>query len=134
MRAFAEQGPPVPFEIRVHTQDRILEVVYPQTVTAFDLSDYATRVRAAIDTFDGPWSDLVDQRQMPILNQDVLQMVKAMNGYAATKRMRKSARIVSDAVSGLQVWRMAKDAGVSVPVRAFQSRDEALAWLRSDSE
>jgi hypothetical protein len=43
--------------------------------------------------------------------------------------MLRSARVVTSAVAGLQSARMAREASLRVPVRTFESREEALTWL-----
>ncbi len=124
----------MPFEFRINREDAILEVVYPANPTALDIADYATGARKAIEEFQGPWSSLVDQRQLPFLPPELLKAVGELNGYAERKQMTRHARVVVNAVASLQAWRMGKDAHLAVPVRTFQDRDEAIAWLRTEAQ
>lgn len=126
---------PMPFEFRINLEDAILEVIYPARPSALDIANYTTSARKAIEQFNGaPWSSLVDQRQLPNIPPTLLRVVMEMNGYAERKQMRRDARVVADAVSSLQAWRMGKDAHLQVPVRTFQDRDEAIAWLRAEAQ
>jgi hypothetical protein len=45
--------------------------------------------------------------------------------------MQRSARVVIDPPSGLQAWRMTKRAMLTIPTRTFETRGEALAWLKN---
>lgn len=121
------------FDIIVHTDDRILEVIYPSSPTVDEISEYTTRVRQAIDGMGDLWSALVDQRQLVVLPRPLMSTLAGLNSYAQLKGMQRSARIVSDAAAGLQAWRMTKQALLTVPARTFESREEALEWLRDPS-
>jgi hypothetical protein len=118
------------FEIIVHSAEKILEVVYPPSPTEADISDYASRVRQTIDTMGDSWSALVDQRQLRELPFELMKTLSGLNAYAQLKGMQRSARVVPDAAAGLKAWRMTKQALLSVPARTFESREEALEWLR----
>jgi hypothetical protein len=48
--------------------------------------------------------------------------------------MKRSARVGSDAASGLQAWRMTKKAMLTIPTRTFETREAALAWLRNPDD
>jgi hypothetical protein len=120
----------MPFQITVHAQDRILEVVYPPQVTAEDLAEYLTEVKKAMASFDGEWSALVDQSQLRVMPGDVVSAMASLNAYAQLKGMNRSARVVIDPPSGLQAWRMTKRAMLTIPTRTFETRGEALAWLK----
>ncbi len=126
--------PNMPFEFVIHDEDRILEVIYPASPAAGDVTDYTTRVRAAIDSFGGQdWSSLVDQSELQVLPPDLLRAVTQMNLYAANHGMVRTARVVADAASGLQAWKMGKAAGLSVPIQTFPSREEAVDWIRAET-
>jgi hypothetical protein len=118
------------FEIIVHSAEKILEVVYPPSPTEADISDYASRVRQTIDTMGASWSALVDQRQLRELPFELMKTLSGLNAYAQLKGMQRSARVVPDAAAGLKAWRMTKQALLSVPARTFESREQALEWLR----
>jgi hypothetical protein len=120
----------MPFQITVHAQDRILEVVYPPQVTAEALAEYLGDVKKAIASLGGEWSALVDQSQLRVMPTDVVSAMASLNAYAQLHGMQRSARVVSDAPSGLQAWRMTKRAMLTIPTRTFETRGEALAWLR----
>ncbi|AKQ63638.1 hypothetical protein A176_000550 [Myxococcus hansupus] len=121
----------MPFQITVHSQDRILEVVYPPQVTTADLSEYLADVKKAITALAGEWSALVDQSQLRVMPSDVVTAMASLNAYAQLHGMKRSARVVSDAPSGLQAWRMTKRAMLNIPTRTFETRGEALQWLRN---
>ncbi|NVJ01973.1 MULTISPECIES: STAS/SEC14 domain-containing protein [unclassified Myxococcus] len=120
----------MPFQITVHAQDRILEVVYPPQVTTADLAEYLADVKKAINDLDGEWSALVDQSQLRVMPSDVVTAMASLNAFAQLHGMKRSARVVTDAPSGLQAWRMTKRAMLSIPTRTFETRGEALQWLR----
>jgi hypothetical protein len=123
----------VPFDIVVHEADAIVEVVYPENPTQEDVDDYVGRVKKIIAGRQGPWSCLVDQRQLNLMPDRRYEQVAALNAYAQQHGMKQSARVVSRraaAVATLQTTRMRRQASLSRPVRTFTSRDDAIAWLR----
>lgn len=124
----------MPFQIIVHQPDRILEVVYPPQPTQADLDDYLARVKEHIEALAGDWSALVDQSQLRVMPSQWVAAMARLNAYAQLKGMKRSARIVSTAASGLQAWRMTKQAMLSIPARTFESRDEALHWLKNPDD
>ena len=124
----------MPFQINVHAQDRILEVIYPPQVTAEDLAEYLNDVKKAMTSLEGnggEWSALVDQSQLRVMPGDVVSAMASLNAYAQLHGMKRSARVVIDPPSGLQAWRMTKRAMLTIPTRTFESRGEALAWLKN---
>ncbi|MDY7227250.1 STAS/SEC14 domain-containing protein [Hyalangium rubrum] len=124
----------MPFQIIVHQPERILEVIYPPQPTTADLDDYLARVREIIDGLGGDWSALVDQSQLRVMPSQWVAAMAKLNAYAQLKGMKRSARIVSTAASGLQAWRMTKQAMLNIPARTFESRPEALHWLQNPDE
>ena len=124
----------MPFQITVHEPDRILEVVYPPQPTQADVDDYLARVRTAIEAFGGEWSALVDQSQLRVMPSNMVAVMAKLNAFAQLKGMKRSARIVSTAASGLQAWRMTKQAMLSIPARTFESREDALQWLKNPDD
>lgn len=120
----------MPFDIVVHAEQRVLEVIYPAAPSTEEISDYSARVRQAINGMGESWGALVDQRQLLALPQTLMSALAMLNAYAQLKGMRRSARIVADAASGLKAWRLTQQARLVIPARTFESREEALAWLR----
>jgi hypothetical protein len=124
----------MPFQITVHEADRILEVVYPSQPSQADVDDYLARVRTVIEAFGGEWSALVDQSQLRVMPSHMVAAMAKLNAFAQLKGMKRSARIVSTAASGLQAWRMTKQAMLSIPARTFESREDALQWLKNPDD
>jgi hypothetical protein len=124
----------MPFQVTVDEKHRIIDVVYPPQPTASDVSDYLKRIRDAIAQMNGPWSALVDQGQLRVLPPDLVAIMASLNAYAQLHGMKRSARVVSDAASGLQAWRMTKRAMLTIPTRTFETREAALAWLRNPDD
>jgi hypothetical protein len=124
----------MPFQIIVHEPDRILEVIYPPQPTTGDLDDYLTRVKEHIEGFKGEWSALVDQSQLRVMPSNMVAAMAKLNAYAQLKGMKRSARVVSTAASGLQAWRMTKQAMLNIPARTFESRADALSWLKNPDD
>jgi len=120
----------VAFDIIVHGEEHILEVVYPSVASTEDVSHYADAVRQTIDRMGESWVALVDQRQLRSVPRALMSTLAGLNAYAQLKGMQRSARVVPDAAAGLQAWRMTRQALISVPARTFDSREEAIAWLR----
>lgn len=120
----------MPFQITVHEADRILEVVYPSQPSQEDVDDYLARVKAHIEAFNGEWSALVDQSQLRVMPSQMVSVMAKLNAFAQLKGMKRSARIVATAASGLQAWRMTKQAMLNIPARTFESRADALQWLK----
>lgn len=124
----------MPFQIIVHQPERIIEVVYPPQPTQADVDEYLTRVREHIEALAGDWSALVDQSQLRVMPSSMVATMAKLNAYAQLKGMKRSARVVSTAASGLQAWRMTKQAMLTIPTHTFESRDEAMAWLKNPDE
>jgi hypothetical protein len=120
----------VPFEIVVHDVGSIIEVIYPHRPTVEDVGEYLIRIKTVIAEHNGPWSCLVDQRQLSVLSDSLYEEIAALNVYAQRHGMKQSARVVSSAVASLQTARMYRQSSLQLPVRTFTDRDEALAWLR----
>jgi hypothetical protein len=123
----------MPFQIHVHQPERILEVIYPPQPSQQDVDEYLARVRELIEGL-GEWSALVDQSQLRVMSAAMVSVMAKLNAFAQLKGMKRSARIVSTAASGLQAWRMTKQAMLNIPARTFESRDEALAWLKNPDD
>lgn len=122
----------MPFDITVHPTDRIIEFVYPPAPTAEEVTAYAAQVRKTIDAMgEGSWFALVDQRQLRSMSPELVNTLTGLNAYAQMKGMALSARVVSSAPAGLHAWRMTRQAMLSIPTRTFESREEALAWLKN---
>ncbi|MGZ3460525.1 MAG: STAS/SEC14 domain-containing protein [Archangium sp.] len=124
----------MPFQINVYEADRIIDVVYPPQPTGEDVSDYLKRIREMIVGMGGPWSALVDQSQLRVMPPDMVATMASLNAFAQLYGMKRSARVVSDAASGLQAWRMTKKAMLTIPTRTFETREAALAWLRNPDD
>lgn len=121
----------MPFQITVHEADRIIDVVYPEEPSADDVADYLQRIRPLIAGMKGEWSALVDQGRLRTMTPEVVAAMASLNAYAQLHGMKRSARVVRDPASGLQAWRMTRRAMLTIPTRTFETREEALAWLRS---
>jgi hypothetical protein len=120
----------MPFQITVHEADRIIDVVYPPSPTAADVEDYLQRIRETILRMNGSWSALVDQTQLRMMPPDIVAAMVKLNAFAQYNGMRRSARVVSDPGSGLRAWRMTRSAQLTIPTQTFETREDALAWLR----
>jgi hypothetical protein len=120
----------MPIQTIVHQPDRILEVIYPSQPTQQDVDDYLVRVKTAMESLGGDWSALVDQSQLRVMPASMVAAMAKLNAYAQLKGMKRSARVVSTAASGLQAWRMTKQAMLTIPARTFESREDALKWLQ----
>ncbi|MDC0714374.1 STAS/SEC14 domain-containing protein [Stigmatella sp. ncwal1] len=123
----------MPFQITVHQPERILEVVYPPQPSQQDVDEYLSRVKDIIEGL-GEWSALVDQSQLRVMPGTMVAVMAKLNAFAQLKGMKRSARVVSTAASGLQAWRMTKQAMLNIPARTFETRDEALAWLKNPDD
>ncbi len=119
----------MPFTIQVHEELQVVEVVYPARPTVEEVAEYLHRIREVIQARKGPWRCLVDQRSVQLIAPEVVEHLAAINSFAATHGMERSARLVTGAVASLQVSRMARNADLGDRVRTFHDRDHALAWL-----
>ncbi|HEX8822609.1 MAG TPA: STAS/SEC14 domain-containing protein [Archangium sp.] len=124
----------MPFQITVHEADRIIDVVYPPQPSAEDVADYLKRIRELIARMGGPWSALVDQGQLRVMPPEMVATMASLNAFAQLHGMKRSARVVTDPASGLQAWRMTKQAMLTIPTRTFETREAALAWLRNPDD
>jgi len=121
----------MPFEIREDAAHHIVEVVYPAEPSSQDVAEYLMKMKRTIDAQPGPWSCLVDQRELKVMEAQLIERVSTLNRYAQSRGMLRSARVVAGSVSALQARKIAENAALKAPVRAFSTRDEALAWLTS---
>ena len=124
----------MPFQIKLHPRDRIIEVVYPAAPTAADVGDYLMEMKQLIDQQDGKWFCLVDQRSLTQLPAELLDQVAVANSYAVLHGMQRSARIVSSTVAASQASSIAKNVGtIKVKVQTFADRETAIGWLRDEA-
>lgn len=122
----------MPFRIVWHEKDTILEVVYPAVPTVQDVEDYSRAVRGRIDMIRGrPWACLVDQRAVGAMPPEVVQVIADLNAWAQKRNMRRTARVVTSAVARLQSTRLVREAMLHTEFRVFESREDALTWLRA---
>lgn len=119
----------MPFEIREDAVHHIVEVIYPAEPSSQDVAEYLMKMKRTIDAQPGPWSCLVDQRELKVMEAQLIDRVSTLNRYAQSRGMLRSARVVAGSVSALQARKIAENAALKAPVRAFTTRDEAVAWL-----
>jgi len=120
----------MPFEVSVDRDAQLLEVVYPSEPSPLDVAEYTTRTKKIIESFNGPWDCLVDQRRLVAIPARMVGHITGLNSYAAQHGMRRCARLVASSVSIMQAQRMAQETSLTDAVRTFATRDAALAWLR----
>jgi hypothetical protein len=120
----------MPFRIVQHRSDRILEVVYPDAISALDHADYTIQIKQLIDAQASQWGLLVDQRAHKI-DEKLKGKMLALYGYAAKKRMVASARIVSTTLEQLRLTDLLRDTELKSIVRVFEARGPAYEWLRT---
>jgi hypothetical protein len=119
----------MPFRIVQHRSDRIVEVVYPESISALDHADYTIQIKQLIDAQTTTWGLLVDQRAHRIDDKLKGKML-ALYGYAAKRRMLASARIVASTLEQLRLNDLLRGTELKALVRAFESRGDAYEWLR----
>jgi hypothetical protein len=120
----------MPFRIVQHRSDRILEVVYPPTISSLDHADYTIQIKQVIDAQVQPWGLLVDQGAHRI-DDKLKGKVMALYGYAAKRKMVASARIVGSSLEQLRLSEMLRGSELKPLVRAFDARGDAYEWLRT---
>jgi len=125
----------MPFEIIQHPGDAIfdvlpiVEVIYPAHPSDAEVAEYETRARTIIDAQRRrPFLVLADQRALRVMSPELVAMLIELNAYAAARGMVRTARVVSTTIAGLQAHRLRRERRFEV--QAFESRDEAMAWLR----
>lgn len=121
-----------PFTVKVHAEQRILEVHYPAKPCMESYSAYEAEVRAAIDALakGGEWDCLVDQTALKVLAPEFPPLIAKLNTWARGKGMRRTARVVGDSAAGeLQTVRILKDSGVKDIGSTFHDRPSGWAWL-----
>ena len=123
----------MPFEVTIHPEKQILEIVYPAQPTAADIAAYGAELERIIGGLRGGWASLVDQRQLEAMPSELLRAIAVLNRWAEAHRMQRSARVVADRAAGMSSWRIAREGSVRVPIRSFDSREEALAWLEESA-
>jgi hypothetical protein len=120
----------MPFRIVQHRSDRIVEVVYPDTISALDHADYTIQIKQLIDAQTVSWGLLVDQRAHKI-DEKLKGKMLALYGYAAKRRMAASARIVGSTLEQLRLNELLRGTELKALVRAFEARGAAYEWLRT---
>ncbi len=125
----------MPFQIKLHPQDKIIEVIYPAVPTGDDVGDYLLQMKQIIDDQRSHWYCLVDQRSLTELPAELLDQVSVANSYAVIHGMQRSARIVSSQAAAAQANTIGKSTGViKVEVKTFVERETALAWLKAKAD
>lgn len=125
----------MPFQIKQHVQDSIIEVIYPAAPTPDDVGDYLVQMKQIIDDQHAQWFCLVDQRSVTALPGQLLDQVSVANSYAVLHGMQRSARIVSSDLAAQQANTIGKSIGaIKVKVKTFVDRESAIAWLRSNGD
>jgi hypothetical protein len=124
----------MPFQIKLHPQERIIEVVYPAVPTQEDVGEYLVQMKQLIDEQKSHWFCLVDQRSLTQLPVELLEQVAVANSYAVLHGMQRSARIVSSQAAAAQANSIGKTTGaIRVKVKTFVERGPALAWLKDET-
>lgn len=124
----------MPFQIKLHPQERIIEVVYPAVPTQEDVGEYLVQMKQLIDEQKSHWFCLVDQRALTQLPVELLDQVAVANSYAVLHGMQRSARIVSSQAAERQANSIGKTTGaIRVKVKTFVERGPALAWLKDET-
>ena len=120
------------FRITHHPERRIIEVVYPPSPTLEDVAVYKVEIGRLIEVAaaQGAWCCLVDQRELKVLDPNLVDPIASMNALAHGRGMRRSARLVKGALATLQAGRIARTADLGGLVRTFEDREQALAWLQ----
>jgi hypothetical protein len=126
----------MPFEIIMHPGDAILdhlpiaEVIYPERPTRADIDSYLVRAREVIDAQRGrAFCCLADQRALHVMEPELVSVLGELNAYAHARGMRRTARLVSSVVAGLQVHRLARQHRFEL--ETFEVREDALLWLHA---
>jgi hypothetical protein len=118
------------FLITVHASQRIIEVRYPLRPTMETFRKYDVEIRAAIAKMGPPWDCLVDQSGLSAFAPELTPLIAELNRWAATKGMRRTARVVgASAIGELQSSRVLRDGGVSSISGVYHSRADAWAAL-----
>lgn len=121
-----------PFTVRVHADQRILEVHYPSRPTMESYAAYETEVRHAIEELakGGEWDCLVDQTALKALAPEFPPLIAKLNSWARTQGMRRTARVVGESAIGeLQTVRILRDSGVKDIGSTFHDREAGWSWL-----
>ena len=85
-----------------------------------------------LSAMGGGFYTLADFTEYAAQKQEIQEKHVANMGYAVQKGLLKSAHIVSKAVTGMQMGRLAKEVD-SDRIGQFNTRKEALAWLFGSS-
>jgi hypothetical protein len=122
----------MPFEITVHPEERIIEIAYPARPTMREVEEYVAESERMIAAQGPGWTTLADERQVRTMAPTVAARLAELNLKALQHGLRRSARLVSTAAS-LKITMVARSAAGNVPVRTFETREAALAWLREEA-
>ena len=117
------------FVIHIHPKAQILEVVYPASPSVGDMTAYIFDVKNRIDGMGPRWSCLVDQRVAGELPDRMKDKVALMTTYAVQRGMSRCARVVSNIQGEADTRALIAMTKITIPVRVFTSREEAVAWL-----
>jgi hypothetical protein len=120
----------MPFRIVQHRGDHIVEVTYPDTISALDHADYTIQIKQVIDAQPATWGLLVDQRTQR-LDDKLKGKMLALYGYAMKRGMKASARVLGSSLEALRLADLVRGTTMKGVVRAFEERAEAYEWLRT---
>jgi hypothetical protein len=118
----------MPFLVVEYPDSRIIEVIYPSTITALDHAEYTIQMKQMIEKQSGAWGLLVDQRAHRI-DEKLKSKLLVLYGYAQSRGMKYSARIVNSSVEAIGLTELLRGTGLISRLRVFTDRNKGFDWL-----
>lgn len=109
-------------------------------VTAPELAQWHADCQLVVSTLAPGFSQLVDLRRAKPLPPESAKLIGEFMRYLREKGLQRSAVVVDNAVTKMQVIRLAKETGLDTFERYFSAADEprweqrALAWLEKGED
>jgi hypothetical protein len=109
----------------------ILRITVDGVASVADVTAFNEETRTKVKLFKGkPFGVLVDLRKMRPGSPESTEKVKENQTILMQAGVTKSAEIVDNASSMLQLNRVAKESGLLSRIQRFTDVAAALAWLR----
>lgn len=121
-----------PFEIDTDIENRIIRLSVRGFWTRAEALSYRDLLKDSIDSLQGQnWNILADVVMFPVQIPFVQSIHQELMQYAISRGLIKAANIIGNAITRIQIQRLASSTGSSKGRFAyFLTEREALEWLK----
>jgi hypothetical protein len=119
--------------IKIHDDSRIMEFKFTGTWTSEDANQWSADFRVHADQMvkkhSGGFDFLVDMSEYPPQSDEVKEAHKSCAQYVTGRGLHRSAHIVNDPDTMIQMRRLMQSARELETFKQFQFRADAVQWL-----